>query len=171
MTSGRQLCPRCNADFEAVVFRPPQRRSLRVAEVGAAGPGGDTSCAVHKRNAAVANCSRCGIFICSLCKVEADRRVFCPACFERLADEDALDTTRTKYRDWSTLGLAFALLGIPFFFLGVGLGAAAFYCGIKAARQREERGDSVGLVAIYSASVLGALEIAGGAIFLVSLFR
>ncbi len=170
MTSGPQICPRCRGAFEAVVFHPPERR-VRVAEVGTSGPGGATSCAQHRRNTAVANCGRCGVFICALCKVEADRRVFCPACFDRLAAEGALDSVRTKYRDWGGLGLFAALLGLPFFIFGLGIGPAAVYCGVRAIRERTRRGTGEGLVGAYAAIVLGVLETGGSALFVWSLVR
>lgn len=170
MPSGIVLCPRCRRSFEIVLFAPPERR-VRVAEVAEAGPGGATACAVHKRNVAVGNCSRCGIFVCSVCKVEADRRVLCPPCFDRLSAEGALDSVRTKYRDYSGMTLSTALVGLLLWPFGIVLGPLTIYYGIKALQQKEELGESGGRFGIWAGMALGVFEAAGGLFFILSLLR
>jgi hypothetical protein len=169
MSSGSQLCPRCLRAFEAFVLHPPERR-VRVATLVEAGPEGGIACAAHKRNAAVTSCSRCGVFMCTLCQVEADGKVWCPACFDRLSAEGALESARTSFRDWAGLCHAFALLGLPLFFLGLAFGPGALYCGVRAVRQNRTLGIGGG-GGTYLSMVLGVAETAGGALFVASLFR
>ena len=161
LVSGPQRCPRCRGEFEAVAFTPPERR-VQVAELAAAGPDGATACAVHKRNAAVATCGRCGVFLCGLCRVDVDRRVLCPSCFDRLIAEDALGTVKTRFRDYA---------GVAYSFAAFGLGPAAAYYALRALRQRDERGDAGGRAGPYLAVTVGLLESAGLLALLVSLLR
>lgn len=138
MRDGEQSCPHCHAAFEAFVFHPPQR-SARVLQVSQTGPQGASSCANHPRNAAVANCERCGLFICSLCELDVDGGKYCPACFERLSSEGTLDGTKTKFRDYGQMSNAIALIGFFFsMFLGLPAGLASIYYGIKRLRNKTE---------------------------------
>lgn len=170
MSPGLQLCPRCRRSFEAVLFSPPERR-VRVAEVAEAGPGGATACAVHKRNAAVGNCSRCGIFLCAVCKVEADRKVLCPPCFDRLSEEGGLDSVRARYRDYAGMALFLAALGVFVWPLGLAVGSAAVYYGFRGFAQKQELGEGGGRGGIYVALAAGFVEAVVGLFFLLSLLR
>src|SRR5262245_34079479 len=76
VVAGAQVCITCLRPFEAVRFQPRPRRE-RVAEVGGGGPEEAASCAAHRRNAAVASCERCGIFMCTLCRTESDGMTIC----------------------------------------------------------------------------------------------
>jgi hypothetical protein len=161
LASGSQRCPRCHGDFVAVAFAPPERR-VYVPEVGAGGTDETTACAAHKRNLAVATCSRCGVFLCAVCRVDLDRRVLCPACFDRLSNEDALATLKTRFRDYA---------GIAYSFAAFGIGPAAAYYAFRALRQRDERGDAGGRAGPYLAAGIGLLESAGLLAVLLSLVR
>src|SRR5262245_25281271 len=103
VVSGSQRCLHCLRLFEAVRFQPTARRA-KVTEVGAGGPEEAASCAAHRRNAAVASCERCGIFMCTLCRTESDGMTICAPCFERLAGQGALHTASTRYSNY--LGMA-----------------------------------------------------------------
>lgn len=164
---GAMICPTCSGDFEARTFRPPQR-SARIFQLAQSGPDGATSCANHARNAAVAACDRCGLLICSLCQLDVESGKLCPACFERVSDEGAADTTKTRFRDYGSLALVWAFVGLIFsaFFLGLPLGGLSLYYCWKGLRNRESRSSiTVIIIAILvaladigiSASVLLAL--------------
>src|SRR5215468_9046251 len=77
MHDGANVCLECLGDFEARVFRSPQR-SARVLQLAQSGPEGAVSCANHPRNAAVAACDRCGLLICSLCQLDVESGKLCP---------------------------------------------------------------------------------------------
>jgi len=140
MHDGANVCLICLGDFEARVFHPPQR-SARVLQLAQSGPEGAVSCANHARNAAVAACDRCGLLICSLCQLEVESGKLCPSCFERLSQDGAADTTRTRFRDYGSLAGVWAFVGLLFsaLMLGIPLGIVSIYYCIKAFRHRESR--------------------------------
>lgn len=143
---GANVCARCLGDFEARLFTPP-RRSVRVLQLAQSGPEGGVSCANHARNAAVAACDRCGLLICSLCQLDVEGDKLCPSCFERLSQDAGADVTRTRFRDYGSLGAIWAFVGLFFSWamLGIPLGIIAIYYCVRAFRQRESR-SSIGFV-------------------------
>jgi hypothetical protein len=166
LVTGTRACPLCKARFEAVRFDPPPPDTT-VPRVAEAGPEGAQACPVHPANAVVGTCGRCGVFTCALCRVEADGRVLCPACFDRLADAGELPSLVTTYRDFGRAQYLVALLGLLFFFLGPVTGPASIYYGTKAlalARASGEAGPRLGVLALFA---LGALETIGGVAFYV----
>lgn len=154
MRSGTQVCPRCVGLFEAVSFTPPERNVV-VPRVNEAGPEGATSCVHHARNAAVATCDRCGSFICELCRVEVDRKGFCPGCFERLSSEGALESIVTRLPGHDAAAALCAILGL---FVAPVFAPAAIYFGVKHLRWKKKMKESDGLGGAYVAIVMGALE-------------
>lgn len=143
---GANVCARCLGDFEARLFTPP-RRGARVLQLAQSGPEGGVSCANHARNAAVAACDRCGLLICSLCQLDVEGDKLCPSCFERLSQDAGADVTRTRFRDYGSLGAIWAFVGLFFSWamLGIPLGIIAIYYCVRAFRQRESR-SSLGFV-------------------------
>jgi hypothetical protein len=170
LQTGTIACPRCGRSFEAVRFDPPQR-DPQVAAVGVGGPGGATSCATHRSNAAVANCGRCGVFMCGLCRIDTDGLVLCPACFDRLSAEGALPSAVVKYRDYSRLASTLAIASWLPIFIGPVAGPAAILYGVKGLRQKREMGDTDGVVGVWVAMVLGGLAAVGWIVLLVAMVR
>jgi hypothetical protein len=169
LASGRQLCPHCGGAFEALRFDPPEVRPV-VRAVEEAGPEGATACASHRGNVAVTNCGRCGVFMCDLCRIDADGLVLCPACFDRLSAEGALASARTTFRDYGRMGVTYVLAGMPLFVFAVPLGLGAVYAGVQGIRQRARIGEG-SLAKAWVSIVLGAAEAVGSAAFLVTIFR
>lgn len=152
---GAVTCPNCGGTFEARVFHPPQR-SARVLQLAQAGPEGAVSCANHPRNAAVASCDRCGILICSLCQLDVESGVYCPACFERLAQEGAIETARNRFRDYGSLAAVWGVVGLFTFFMfaSIPLGIVSLVYAGKAIRRRQNRSSiASAIVAICIAGV------------------
>jgi hypothetical protein len=135
-----------------------------VRAVEEAGPGAAASCAAHRGNVAVANCSRCGVFMCDLCRIDADAMVLCPACFDRLSAEGALPSARTSFRDFGRMGTSLLLAGILFSFIGAPFMLGAVYAGAKELRQRKTLGEG-SAVRAWVVIVLGALGALGGVAF------
>lgn len=167
--SGTVLCHDCGKEFEATAFTPPQPR-LRVAEVIQSGPEGANACANHARNAAVTSCTRCGLFICSLCDMNVGSGSYCPSCFDRVRNDGSLAAASTRYRDYSTMARNAAILGVFFSFMLLGLpfGAAAVYYAVKGRRQRREMGESTTGPTV--AMIAGILIAIGGTLFLAFFF-
>jgi len=160
--SGTIICPDCNKSFEATAFKPPSRQIEVVSVAAALTPDGANACANHARNAAVTNCSRCGLFICSLCNMDIGTGPYCPSCFDRLRAENALQPAATRFRDYASMARTAMIAGLffSFMFLGIPFGAVSLFYGRKAFKQLREEGRSVtGLVIIL---IVAALEIVGG---------
>jgi hypothetical protein len=129
--------------------------------VAEGGPGGSTACAQHRGNVAVANCERCGVFMCAVCRIDSDGLALCPGCFDRLSAEGQLRSAVVSYRDYGRMAGTLAVLGIVLAFVGIIAGAAAVYYGVKGLRQKREMGDPEGRVGVWLAIVLGAVEAVG----------
>lgn len=152
--AGAMQCPYCRTEFEATPFQPRERHHAAVQIVTETPDGVAAACANHARNAAVTSCLRCGLFICALCDMNVGEGSYCPSCFDRSHDQNAIAATQTRYRDYATMALSTAVIGLlcsifPF-------GAFAIYWGIKGIRQRREEG--TGIAGPVVAIVLGSLQ-------------
>jgi hypothetical protein len=132
------------------------------------GPEAAGACANHPRNAAVTNCERCGIFICSLCELEVDGTKYCPACFERLAQEGAIHSARTRFRAYGSLAGLSAVAGLFLSgaFLGLPLGVLALYYVGKGFRTRRDSGASVFGLVLAAIFAMAAISASVGMVFL-----
>jgi hypothetical protein len=166
--SGRQFCPLCRHDFEATKFDPP-RRLTPTRALSEAGPEGATACGNHPGNAASANCERCGIFMCELCRIDSDSMVLCPACFERLGAEGALPSGRTRFKDYGRMGFTWVLAGILIWFAALPLGLGAVYAGIRGLRQKSRIGEG-SAARCWTVIVLGTVEAVGSALLISYMF-
>ena len=157
--SGRMSCPACQGGFDATRFDPPAPRAA-VRAVAEAGPDGAASCAAHRGNVAAGHCERCGVFMCDLCRIDTDGMSLCPGCFDRLASEGALASTRTSFRDYGRMGVQMLVLGALFWFLAAPFGLAALYAGVQELRQMKRLGEG-SAAAAWVVIVLGVLWTAG----------
>ena len=138
--TGMRFCPRCAVKFEAVVFSPVERRVV-VPEMAGLSLESAAPCATHARNQAVAACGHCGKFMCELCKIEADQKVYCPGCFERLSAEEALAGGVTHYRNYEGLSGCCLFLCLLIWPLAAPLG---LYYTIRGLRDKSRRGEPEG---------------------------
>jgi hypothetical protein len=162
VVSGMQACASCHASFEATRFQPPLKVA-NVKQVAEAGPGAAaTACAAHPANQAAANCGRCGVFMCGLCRIDADELALCPGCFDRLSSEGALASTRTTFRDYGRMASTMALVGFPFMAFGAAIGPATIYYGVRSLRQLREMGETSGRARAVIAILAGTAEAAVG---------
>ncbi|MFL5321893.1 MAG: hypothetical protein ACJ790_19690 [Myxococcaceae bacterium] len=139
----REMLPRTVAEpvfTPDFVLNPPPLRSDNGAR-----------CAAHPDNAATANCTRCGTFICALDTKVLSKRIYCETCAAR-PDVNYLEAFRLKYwgkRDsWAWLygigavgnfALAISLLieGRPFWAMYALLGTimgGGYFLGMQWAR-------------------------------------
>lgn len=167
LQDGNAFCPHCGSRFEARVFYP-NRRTLAVQQIAQQVSDQATPCAYHERNAAVAACERCGVFICSLCEMTTDSGKLCPSCFDRLAQETAQGgATQTRIRDYGSLAMLSAGVGLLMaVILGIPGGILAWYFAIKAWRNPEQ--SSAGPVRLILAMLIGLLDTAFGGLILYS---
>jgi uncharacterized paraquat-inducible protein A len=168
LRDGEEVCPSCNVFFEARVFHPPQR-TVHVTLAGA-GPQGSNPCANHPRNAAMSNCQRCGVFICSLCELDVSGTRYCPSCFDRVSQEGGIGATQLRFRDFRGLAMFVGFVGLVLsILLGIPLGILTIYYAIKGLRDRNVEGSS--RVPVVMALLLGVLDIALGCLFVYSMFH
>ena len=170
VASGVQACSACGKSFEATRFRPPERSAV-VKRLAESGPAAETGCAAHPANVAAANCQRCGVFMCELCRIDADEMALCPACFDRLSSEGALPSTLTTYHDYGRQASNLALAGIPLMVFGLAIGPAAIYYGLRALKQLRQMGESSGRARARIAIAAGVLETGVGGLFIANLIR
>jgi len=165
--AGQVNCPYCRKAYEALYFNPPQHK-IHVAQVGT-GPQASAVCAKHERNVAVANCDRCGNFMCNLCRIDADNMALCPPCYERLSTEGALPSTVKAFKNYAGMASTAAVLGVFFWFLCIIAGPVAIFFGLKALKQSNEFGDVKRSIGIIFAMIIGALETIGGVVLILAL--
>ncbi len=117
------ICPSCNSGVMVRVFAGILNRhaAVQAGDVNTAEP--EASCFFHPTKTAAAACSRCGRFVCPLCRTEHHGEDWCPECLTSGARKKkiaALENHRTLY-DSIALGLAtwpaatvwLSLLGAP----------------------------------------------------------
>jgi hypothetical protein len=166
--AGEQRCPSCGGVFLATPFHPPEVK-VRVGSMAEAGPEGAVPCARHPGNAAVGNCTRCGVFMCALCKIDVDGQELCPGCFDRLSAEGVLATARTRVRDFRGIALSLGVLGLLVSCFGLITGPLTLYFVALAVRQRRLWNESGGTAAFVVATLLGVVQIGIGLFFVLGL--
>ena len=169
LRTGTRVCGRCNLRFEAVAFAPVE---TRVAVVQMAGLSVESAapCATHSRNQAVAACEHCGKFICELCKIDADHKVYCPGCFERLSAEGALASGVTHFKNYAGLALLNILLSILFWPVSIVTVPMGLYYCIQGLREKARRGETEGQVALIARLVILLLMGLGLAFMILGIF-
>lgn len=163
-------CPVCLRDFEAELFEPPPL-DASVARMAEAGPEAANPCSHHAGNVATDHCSRCGVFMCGLCRIDTDGRVLCPACFERLSDGEELPSMVAHHRDYSLLQLYLVALGYLIIFLAPVTGPASVYYGLKSLEQKKAMGESGGQLRPLLLFFLGGVQVLLGIWVYASLVR
>lgn len=155
--AGVMECVYCRKQFEVTPFQPRERQHQAVQVVTETPDGVAAACANHARNAAVTSCMRCGLFICALCDMNVGEGSYCPSCFDHMRNQNAVDRGATRYRDYATMSISAAAVGLLCSILPIG--PFAVYWGIKGVRQRRAEGSGVSGPVI--AMILGSLETLG----------
>src|SRR5262245_4442914 len=166
--AGEQRCATCGGIFLATPFRPPALKE-RVESVAEAGPEGAIPCARHPGNAAEANCSRCGVFMCNLCKIEIEGQELCPGCFDRLTAQGVLSGTQTRIRDYRGMAVSLGVLGLLFSCFGLITGPLTLFLVAQAARQKRLWNEKGGIPALVIAGLLALAQIGFSLFFLVGM--
>jgi len=170
LVSGNRSCALCGGSFLATRFDPPVP-DTSVPRLAEAGPGEAQACPAHSGNLAVANCDRCGVFACALCRIEVEGRCLCPGCFERLAASGELPSLVRGYRDHARSQSTLFLLGLLVIFVGVVAGPASIYYGVLALRGKKARADTSGRAMVWLLFVLAAIETAASVALYVAMVR
>ena len=76
-------CPSCRDPL----YEPPGRFARTAHE-------GEAVCAAHPKNESIGPCSRCGNYLCEICRTRWRDQILCAACIERaLASDEATPET------------------------------------------------------------------------------
>ena len=163
LRAGVVQCPHCRTEFEARPFQPRDQRHAVVQVVTETPDGVAAACANHARNAAVTSCTRCGLFICTLCDMNVGEGSFCPSCFDRTRDQGANPGGATRYRDYATMAISAAVFSLFCSAFLLPVGAFAVFWGVKGIRQR--RAEGAGIVGPIIAMIVGGLQTIGLLVF------
>lgn len=169
VAGGDHRCDRCGGVFLAAPFRPPELRE-QVESVAGAGPEGAVPCARHPGNASAGNCSRCGVFMCNLCRIEIEGQELCPGCFDRLTAQGVLSATRIRIRDYRGMAVVLGLLGLFSSFFGLLTGPATLFLVGQAVRQKRLWNEKGGVASLVIASLLALVQIAISIFLIVAMF-
>jgi hypothetical protein len=160
-----QVCTNCHGSFEAVRF-DPVKPVVAVPVLAGVGPTTAAPCARHVRNQAVASCGRCGQFMCSLCRIDADGTSYCPPCFDRLSTEGSIPGGAMRVKNYSGLATA-CLLGCYFMlFISPVVGSLGIYFCAKGLGDKKRRSEKDGVVRLYVLLGFNLLAVLGGIAFL-----
>jgi hypothetical protein len=183
-----ETCAACGTSFAAVAFAPPPpvvrlpevsfgidppapfAAGPAAADVGGVGGVGATPCARHPHHAAVANCSRCGVFICELCRIPLEGQELCPDCFDRLSREGSFTAVETHFLDATWLAVSIAILGFATSCFGIVLGPTAIVLAWKGLRQKRAWREVGGRGGPIFAILMGALLTLFGLAFIALMF-
>jgi uncharacterized paraquat-inducible protein A len=113
--AGRFRCPWCHVALDlwmtAAAVRDRQPAAPPVVRLAAASED-QPPCAAHPQNASVVACSRCGDFICEVCRIRIEGKDLCPRCFEHGVDKAELVTVKRQFRA-PELSLGLGILSLP----------------------------------------------------------
>src|SRR5262245_38449388 len=169
LRSGEQVCPACNGLFEAVRFDPVEARVV-VPDLAGTGPEGAAPCARHARNQADAACSRCGQFMCSLCRIDADQKTYCPGCFDRLSAEGSLSSAVTRVRNYAGWAAICLLMSYLFLFVAPITGPLGLIFCVKGLKDKRARNETDGVARLYVLMVLSLITLLVGLLLFAAMF-
>lgn len=170
LQNGEQGCPSCGGRFDAVRFDPVEPRVV-VPDLAGTGPGGAAPCTRHARNQAEAACARCGQFMCSLCRIDADQKTYCPSCYERLSAEGSLSSAVTRVRNWAGwAGICIAACFFTYFLPAPLAGPLGVYFCVRGIKDKRSRDESDGMGRLYLLLVLCLLTFGIGVLVYVGIF-
>jgi hypothetical protein len=170
LRSGLQDCPSCRGSFEAVRFDPVQPL-VSVPQLAGVGLETASPCARHARNQAVASCTRCGQFMCALCRIDAEGGAYCPGCFDRLSNEGLIPGGAIRIKNYAGYASACVLVNAFIPCAGVIASPIGIYFCVKALGDKKKRNETDGVFRLYILLIfhiliaLGCLSFLGLALF------
>ena len=117
--SSDSFCPRCGLEITGRVFPRFFNNFKGETTSVEASSDNESSCFFHPEKLAVSHCSECGRFLCSLCELNIEGSILCPACLERLDQEKRLKTFTNQVTFWDSITLSMAILPMLIWFLTI----------------------------------------------------
>ena len=126
------ICPACNSRVIVRAFPAILARSEAVSPEAIQAGEGEATCFFHPAKTAAASCSRCGRFMCQLCRVEFRGEDWCPECLSSGIKKKRITTLENHRTLYDTVALSITILPFPFFWFLTFLSApVALYVAIR----------------------------------------
>lgn len=134
--TGRHRCS-CGLVFDLYVTLVAAKSSGAVESsevVPEAASEAKPGCVSHPQNASVVACSRCGDYICEVCRIRIEGGEYCPKCFEHRVERAELHSLQRKFKlpalslivgSASILGFCMPYFSIFGSLFAIGLGTSA----------------------------------------------
>lgn len=110
------FCPTCATGLSVTLFPALFRSQATIDTQSLAAAEGEASCYEHAGKRAVALCNRCGRFLCALCEVEVDAKIWCPTCLTSGDPRNQIQALEKQRTLFDSIALALATLPILLFF-------------------------------------------------------
>lgn len=163
--TGPQNCRACRGAFEAVRF-DPIKPVVAVPQLAGVGVEAAAPCARHTRNQAVASCSRCGQFMCSLCRIDAEGSAYCPPCFDRLSTEGVIPGGEMRVKNYAGYASVCLMASIFMVFVAPVSGSVGIYFCVQGLKDKRRRSEKDGVLRLYFLLVFCIGAVLGGLSFL-----
>jgi hypothetical protein len=144
----------------------PIKPVVAVPQLAGVGVEAAAPCARHSRNQAVASCSRCGQFMCSLCRIDAEGSAYCPPCFDRLSTEGVIPGGEMRVKNYAGYASVCLMASFFMFFIAPVSGAVGIFFCVKGLKDKGRRNEKDGVLRLYFLLVLCLLVLLGGLSFL-----
>ncbi len=115
LNGGGIQCRHCESRIELTIFPAFQRRAMtqsREAAIGEAALGAEATCYFHAGRVAAFTCTRCGRFLCPLCRIDWAGEDVCAACLEAARTREGADTLASTRFHFDSLALTISTAGV-----------------------------------------------------------
>jgi DNA-directed RNA polymerase subunit RPC12/RpoP len=126
------ICPNCNSEVMVRAFPAILTKPEVVSPAAIQAGEGEATCFFHPGKTAAAPCSRCGRFLCQLCKVEFRGEDWCPECLSSGMQKKKIATLENHRTLYDSIALAMTILPWPFFWpFTIFIAPAALYVTVR----------------------------------------
>ncbi len=108
-------CSTCATEISVTLFPALFRPSAKIDPQSLSTAEGEAGCYEHANKRAVALCNKCGRFLCALCEVEVDGKVWCPSCLIPGGSSTTIQALEKQRTLFDSIALALAIF--PFLLL------------------------------------------------------
>lgn len=119
-------CPFCGTPVHLRLF--PAAFAVSEITADSAAVGDESTCYFHADRVAVHHCTRCGRFLCQLCRISWPGEDLCPACVEAALKEPEARHMESYRFHWDSLTLAVAVF--PSLLISPSIISAPFALGL-----------------------------------------
>jgi DNA-directed RNA polymerase subunit RPC12/RpoP len=126
------ICPACSSEVIVRAFPAILTKPEVVSPAAIQAGEGEAACFFHPGKTAAVPCSRCGRFLCQLCRVEFRGEDWCPECLSSGIKKKRIATLENHRTLYDSIALGLAILPLPFFWpLTIATAPAALYVALR----------------------------------------